>query len=78
MIVHSEGERRVFLSYNKLLDDVGIKKHKRPWSNRKLSGEVCSSHSFPICCLQRIDSITAAALLRVPHFIITHKMVNVF
>ena len=29
-------------------------------------------------CLQRIDSITAAALLCVPHFIITHKMVNVF
>ena len=51
---------------------------RQPWSNRKLSGEVCASHSFPICCLQRIDSVTAAALLCVPHFIITHKMVNVF
>ena len=31
-----------------------------------------------MCCLQRIDSITAAALLCVPHLVITHKMVNVF
>ena len=30
MIVHSEGERRVFLSYNKLLDDVGIKNTNSP------------------------------------------------
>ena len=28
--IHSEGERRVFLSYNKLLDDVGIKNTNSP------------------------------------------------